>query len=107
MEAISNLALVELLQYIISGQFGMLDNWLLANWYGVITTAIGFGFFAKYLTAKTIAKNLTDVVYRWRTAKADGKYTIEELNAIGSDFVKFADDLEKKVKRGFFTNRSR
>ena len=106
MEAISNIALLELLNYIITGQFGMIDNWLLANWYGLVVTALGVGFFAKHQAAKSLSKKFADVVFRWRTSKADANYSKEELEAIGGDFVALADELEERVRKGFFTNRS-
>ena len=106
METISGNALIELMGYLMSGQFGMIDNWLLANWYGIVMTVLGLGFFAKYVTARKLIGQAASLADTWRRAKADSEYSNAELIDLGRGFAELADELEAKVLKGVFTNRS-
>lgn len=102
-----NLAIIQLIQSLLTGHFGEIPDWLAANWYGIITTVLTIGFFFKHQAAKSLIRKSSNLVYKWRIAKKDKDYNRDELVEIGEEFVALADELEERVKKGLFTNRSK
>ena len=107
MEMLSNLELIQLFAALLSGDWGAILPWFGENWFAIFSSLLSIAAIAKYVVAVKLSKSFSSLVYIWRAAKMDSKYSKDELAEIGEEFVGLADLLEKQVKRGITAWRSK